>query len=201
MFKQNTRPPLPRTAADDNLPPVMGALSSDAAPAAAAEGGKRLIVGQGIKLKGEISACDRLIVEGHVEVTLNDTRTVEIKPSGRFIGSCEVEQAEISGTYEGDLTVRGRLSVHASGMVTGNIHYGELELERGGRIAGELKVRETAPRRPSRATPSGRPRPPERHAGCGLLARGRWPAAKAPGASGALRRRRAVARWSPGRLG
>ena len=25
---------------------------------------------------------DRLIVEGHVEVTLNDTRTVEIKPSG-----------------------------------------------------------------------------------------------------------------------
>jgi cytoskeletal protein CcmA (bactofilin family) len=106
------------------------------------DSGKRLIVGQGIKLKGEISACDRLIVEGHVEVTLNDTRTVEIKPSGRFIGSCEVEQAEISGTYEGDLTVRGRLTVHASGMVTGNIHYGEIELERGGRIAGELKVRE-----------------------------------------------------------
>jgi cytoskeletal protein CcmA (bactofilin family) len=29
-------------------------------------------------------------------------------------------------------------------MVTGNIHYGEIELERGGRIAGELKVREGA---------------------------------------------------------
>jgi cytoskeletal protein CcmA (bactofilin family) len=142
MFKQSARPPIPRNTPEANLPPIMGAPSSDATPAAAAEGGKRLIVGQGIKLKGEISACDRLIVEGHVEVTLNDTRTVEIKPSGRFIGSCEVEQAEISGTYEGDLTVRGRLSVHASGMVTGNIHYGELELERGGRIAGELKVRE-----------------------------------------------------------
>jgi cytoskeletal protein CcmA (bactofilin family) len=143
MFKQNTRPPLPRNAAEDNLPPVASASSAGlAAPATAGEGGKRLIVGQGIKLKGEISACDRLIVEGHVEVTLNDTRTVEIKPSGRFIGSCEVEQAEISGVYEGNLTVRGRLSVHASGMVTGNIHYGEIELERGGRIAGELKVRE-----------------------------------------------------------
>jgi cytoskeletal protein CcmA (bactofilin family) len=141
MFKQNTRPPLSRS--EDNLPPIMSPASSDATAAApAADGGKRLIVGQGIKLKGEISACDRLIVEGHVEVTLNDTRTVEIKPSGRFIGSCEVEQAEISGIYEGDLTVRGRLSVHASGMVTGNIHYGEIELERGGRIAGELKVRD-----------------------------------------------------------
>ena len=151
MFKQSARPPMPRNTPEDNLPPVIGAASSDAMPAPAADGGKRLIVGQGIKLKGEISACDRLIVEGHVEVTLNDTRTVEIKPSGRFIGSCEVEQAEISGTYEGDLTVRGRLSVHASGMVTGNIHYGELELERGGQIAGELTVRE---RKQSQAAPA-----------------------------------------------
>jgi len=149
MFKNN-RPPAVPSATEVNLPPVVTTpSSSSASPNVGAtpapldsEGGKRLIVGQGIKLKGEISACDRLIVEGHVEVTLNDTRTVEIKPTGRFIGSCEVEQAEISGTYEGDLTVRGRLSVHASGIVTGNIHYGEIELERGGRIAGELKVRE-----------------------------------------------------------
>jgi cytoskeletal protein CcmA (bactofilin family) len=146
IFKQNARPPLAPNAPEDNLPPIMPAAPRADTTATVQpsmdDSGKRLIVGQGIKLKGEISACDRLIVEGHVEVTLNDTRTVEIKPSGRFIGSCEVEQAEISGTYEGDLTVRGRLTVHASGMVTGNIHYGEIELERGGRIAGELKVRE-----------------------------------------------------------
>jgi cytoskeletal protein CcmA (bactofilin family) len=146
IFKQNARPPLAPNAPEDNLPPIMPAApradTTTTVQPSMDDSGKRLIVGQGIKLKGEISACDRLIVEGHVEVTLNDTRTVEIKPSGRFIGSCEVEQAEISGTYEGDLTVRGRLTVHASGMVTGNIHYGEIELERGGRIAGELKVRE-----------------------------------------------------------
>lgn len=146
IFKQNTRSPAAPSTPEANLPPVVTAPPSPTTSATPApsdgESGKRLIVGQGIKLKGEISACDRLIVEGHVEVTLNDTRTVEIKPTGRFIGSCEVEEAEISGTYEGDLTVRGRLSVHASGIVTGNIHYGEIELERGGRIAGELKVRD-----------------------------------------------------------
>jgi cytoskeletal protein CcmA (bactofilin family) len=160
IFKQNPRSPLAPNAPEDNLPPMMPAPSADSAATAQPnvdDSGKRLIVGQGIKLKGEISACDRLIVEGHVEVTLNDTRTVEIKPTGRFIGSCEVEQAEISGTYEGDLTVRGRLTVHSSGMVTGNIHYGEIELERGGRIAGELKVRERGaasvrPGEPARAT-------------------------------------------------
>ena len=62
------------------------------------EGGKRLIVGAGIQLKGEITACDRLVVEGQVEVTMNATRTLEIKPSGHFIGSCEVEEADVSGS-------------------------------------------------------------------------------------------------------
>ena len=84
------------------------------------------------------------MVEGHVEVSLNETRAVEIKPKGRFIGSCEVEAAEISGVYEGDLTVRGRLTVRASGQVEGKICYGEIELERGGRISGNLGVRDSA---------------------------------------------------------
>jgi cytoskeletal protein CcmA (bactofilin family) len=103
-------------------------------------GGKRLIVGEGIRLSGEISSCDRLVVEGEVEVTLNDTLALEIARSGRFTGGCEVEEADISGIYEGDLTVRKRLFVRGSGKLTGTIRYGELELERGGQIAGNISV-------------------------------------------------------------
>jgi cytoskeletal protein CcmA (bactofilin family) len=168
LYKQNPRPDPPATGSGDGAPagklPLPSALTErlPAAAAAAAPGpasiktppsslaaeadgydtGKRLIVGKGIQLKGEITACDRLVVEGQVEVTMNATRTLEIKPSGHFIGSCEVEEAEISGIYDGDLTVRGRLIVHNNGRVTGKICYSELELERGGQIAGELSVRD-----------------------------------------------------------
>jgi cytoskeletal protein CcmA (bactofilin family) len=103
-------------------------------------GGKRLIVGEGIRLSGEISSCDRLVVEGEVEVTLNDTLALEIASSGRFTGGCEVEEADISGVYEGDLMVRRRLFVRGTGRLTGTIRYGELELERGGQIAGNVSV-------------------------------------------------------------
>jgi cytoskeletal protein CcmA (bactofilin family) len=106
-------------------------------------GGKRLIVGEGIRLSGEISSCDRLVVEGEVEVTLNDTLALEIASTGRFTGGCEVEEADISGVYEGDLTVRKRLFVRGSGKLTGTIRYGELELERGGQIAGNISVLNT----------------------------------------------------------
>ena len=102
--------------------------------------GKRLIVGEGIRLSGEISSCDRLVVEGEVEVTLNDTLALEIAASGHFTGGCEVEEADISGVYEGDLTVRRRLIVRGSGKLTGTVRYGQLELERGGQIAGNISV-------------------------------------------------------------
>jgi cytoskeletal protein CcmA (bactofilin family) len=83
-------------------------------------------------------------VEGQVEVTLKATRMLEIKPTGHFTGSCEVEEADVSGVYDGNLTVRGRLIVHAGGRVTGDISYGEIELERGAQITGKLGVRERA---------------------------------------------------------
>ena len=50
--------------------PALNPLTRDTkpAPAAADDAGKRLIVGQGISLSGEITACDRLVVDGSVQV-------------------------------------------------------------------------------------------------------------------------------------
>lgn len=132
--------------------PTTNTLTSSREPEPDRHAGKRLIVGEGIRLSGEISSCDRLVVEGEVEVTLNDTLALEIAATGHFTGGCEVEEADISGTYEGDLTVRQRLIVRGSGKLTGTVRYGQLELERGGQIAGNISVlegEEIAKRRPS----------------------------------------------------
>ncbi|WGF86243.1 bactofilin family protein [Marinivivus vitaminiproducens] len=99
---------------------------------------KRLTVGDGIRMSGEITACDRLVVEGHVEARLNETLALEIAETGHFKGGCEVEEAEITGCYEGDLIVRNRLLVRATGRVHGNIQYGEIEVERGGQVSGTV---------------------------------------------------------------
>lgn len=72
---------------------------------------------------------------------MKSTRVLEIKPSGRFVGSCEVEDAVVSGVYDGDLIVRGRLVVQAGGRVTGDICYGEIEIEKGAQVTGALSVR------------------------------------------------------------
>lgn len=101
---------------------------------------KTLIVGREISLNGDITACDKLIVEGRVEANLNDSRFVEIAESGLFKGTAEIDEADISGTFDGSLTVHGRLVIRASGSVKGEVAYGELEIECGGQIQGTIKA-------------------------------------------------------------
>ena len=100
--------------------------------------GKKLIVGREIELSGNISACDRLVVEGSVEAELKDCREIEIAGTGTFKGSAAIEMAEISGNFEGTLTARDTLIVRASGRVTGTIRFGKLEIERGGEVVGDI---------------------------------------------------------------
>lgn len=101
---------------------------------------RKLTVGKGLSLAGEISACDILVVEGKVEAKLSDGKLLEITESGQFRGSVEIENADIAGRYDGDLTVHGRLTLRGTGRITGIIKYGELEINAGGQIIGEMQV-------------------------------------------------------------
>lgn len=101
---------------------------------------KMLVVGPEIVLKGEIKSLDRLVVEGQVEAKMKDCREIEIAETGTFRGKVEFDRADISGVFEGDLTAREYLVVRSTGRVTGTIRFGELEIERGGQIIGDIQV-------------------------------------------------------------
>ena len=103
-------------------------------------GERKLTVGKGLSLAGEITACDVLVVEGKVEAKLSDGKLIEITETGQFRGSVEIENADIAGRYDGDLTVHGRLTIRGTGRITGIIKYGELEVSAGGQIIGEMSV-------------------------------------------------------------
>lgn len=104
------------------------------------EVGSKLIVGPNIKLKGvEITDCDTLVVEGRVEATM-DSRVIQIAESGAFKGSAEIDIAEIRGEFDGELTVRQKLVIYATGKVSGKIRYGKVVIEEGGQLSGDVQV-------------------------------------------------------------
>ena len=101
---------------------------------------RQLLVGREITLSGEITTCDRLLVEGSVEANLSNCADIEIAQTGLFKGTASVDHAEIHGRFEGSLTVKTRLLIKSTGRVSGSIRYGQLEVECGGQISGEIQA-------------------------------------------------------------
>ncbi len=102
--------------------------------------GSKLIVGPDIKLKGvEITDCDTLVVEGRVEASM-DSRVIQIAEHGVYSGTVGIDVAEIHGRFEGELTARKQLIIHATGRVSGTIRYGKLTIEDGGEISGTIST-------------------------------------------------------------
>ncbi len=100
--------------------------------------GRKLIVGEGITMSGEIEACDHLIVEGKVEAALKGASLLDVAPAGVFYGTVEIDEATIAGRFEGDLTVHGRLTIRSTGSITGAISYKELAVEAGATVDGKI---------------------------------------------------------------
>ena len=104
----------------------------------------KLVVGPEIKIKGvEISDCDTLVVEGRIEATL-DSRVLEITQHGVFQGTIAVDNAEIHGRFEGELTVRKQLVIHATGKVSGKIRYAKIKVEEGAELSGTIEMNDKA---------------------------------------------------------
>jgi cytoskeletal protein CcmA (bactofilin family) len=137
------RPVPPHPA--DLLPPRMSAppaIESDLSTALRGDPAepRHLIVGHGVSLSGEITSCARLLIEGNVEANLHDCHDVDIAEGGLFKGVASIDNAEVRGRFEGDLVVRKRLLIRATGHVSGKITYSEIEIEHGGKISGQVEV-------------------------------------------------------------
>lgn len=152
------RPPIPpypvsgpaagaRAAAAPSAGPAVAApvaatpLATNSTGAEVQSLGRLMLVGPQIRLTGEIKACERLVVEGTVEGEVSETERLEVARGGAFHGTAQVESCMIDGLFEGELDVRGVLTLRSNGRVQGTVRYGDIEIERGGRIAGAFGPR------------------------------------------------------------
>jgi cytoskeletal protein CcmA (bactofilin family) len=105
---------------------------------------RTMIVGPGVSVSGTISSCSRLILEGTIDAKLDDCQHVIVAQTGVFKGDVSTDNADVHGRFEGDLIVRKRLLVRATGQVSGTLTYGEIEIECGGKISGAIRPHKDA---------------------------------------------------------
>ncbi len=98
------------------------------------------IVGPGMTVVGDCKSSGSIRVEGSVDGTLQSDKSVVIGKDARVDGEVTSKEGVIAGSVSGVVRVDGRLEVHATGAIDGEVHAGRLQLEEGGKMNGIVKV-------------------------------------------------------------
>ena len=104
-----------------------------------AKGSAKVIIGNGVTLKGDITQADEVQIDGNADVTMK-TDNLIVGATGKTKGTIEAHNADIWGEADGDIKVSGTLTIQEAGSVSGTIEYQNLQIKLGGKINGDIKV-------------------------------------------------------------
>ena len=104
-----------------------------------AKGSAKVIIGNGVTLKGDITEADEVQIDGTADVTMK-TDNLIVGATGKTKGTIEAHNADVWGEADGDIKVSGTLTIQEAGSVSGTIEYQNLQIKLGGKINGDIKV-------------------------------------------------------------
>jgi len=104
------------------------------------------IIGASIKVKGNFQGQGNIIIEGMLEGSLKTEANLFIGDSARVIANIESKDASINGEVKGNIKSRGYLALGGTAKIFGDIQYGEISIEKGAVINGQLLMLSDEPR-------------------------------------------------------
>ena len=104
-----------------------------------AKGTSKVIIGNGVKLKGDITDADEIQIDGAADVTMSADNLI-VGGTGNLKGTIQADNADVWGNIDGDLKISGTLTIQEQGSVSGSVEYHNLQIKLGGKIIGDVKV-------------------------------------------------------------
>jgi cytoskeletal protein CcmA (bactofilin family) len=96
------------------------------------------IIGASIKVKGNFHGQGNIVIEGMLEGSLKTDANIFIGEKARVIANVEAKDLVINGEIKGNIKVKGYLSLGGTAKINGDIQYGEISIEKGAAVNGQL---------------------------------------------------------------
>lgn len=99
------------------------------------------VIGPTLKIKGELSANEDLIIEGEIEGKIaHQDKNLTVGKSGRVKADIHAKMVEIHGQVDGDIRGDDIVKLAKSSEVSGNIHCARIAMEDGARFSGMITM-------------------------------------------------------------
>ena len=128
-------------------------LKADPSPPTMARRQEVAVVGSSIRINGELTGDEDLLVHGRVEGTISlKNNLLTVGKDGHVNATVDAKSIRIEGTVEGDLRGKEQVVVTRTGSVHGNIAAPRVTLEDGCRFKGSIDMEGVEPAGTGKAT-------------------------------------------------
>ncbi|HCC22763.1 TPA: hypothetical protein DF272_01130 [Candidatus Falkowbacteria bacterium] len=101
------------------------------------------IIGNTIKIEGDLVSNGNIIVEGEVVGTLKTDRSLRIGAAAKVKADIKAAEALIAGEVSGNIDIDGKLELTASAKVSGDVKAKILSIESGASFNGSCSMDNT----------------------------------------------------------
>jgi cytoskeletal protein CcmA (bactofilin family) len=108
-------------------------------------------IGQGIRIKGEVTGSEDLYMDGVVDGKLNLTNgSLTIGPNGTVKADVNAREVIVHGRIDGKVTGRDKVQLMSTCHVTGEVQTERLAIEEGALLRGKVEAGKLVPKTEAR---------------------------------------------------
>jgi len=105
--------------------------------------GKSCVVSRGTKIEGNFHSKENIRLDGGVKGDLICDKKFVLGEQGNVIGNISAQDAVIMGKVEGNLFIKGLLTLEHSAVILGDIKAGRIQVQEGARYEGSCRIGST----------------------------------------------------------
>jgi cytoskeletal protein CcmA (bactofilin family) len=141
MFDRHKNKPAATSAPEPTAPAAQEPAASQPTPVSHTTARSAAMIGPSIKIKGEISGDEDLLIQGQVEGTISlKAHQVVVGESGQVSADILAKTIKIDGKVSGDITGTENVVISKLGNVCGNIIAPRVLLEDGAIFKGSIDM-------------------------------------------------------------
>ena len=96
------------------------------------------IIGSSIRVKGNFQGQGNIIIEGALEGSLKTDASIYIGDQAKIVANTDSKDAIVNGEVRGNIKAKNYLAIGGTAKIFGDLQYGEISVERGAIINGQL---------------------------------------------------------------
>tara|TARA_B100001146_G_scaffold225257_1_gene249125 strand:- start:51020 stop:51487 length:468 start_codon:yes stop_codon:yes gene_type:complete len=108
-------------------------------------------INEGTHLKGDVQSQGFFRIDGSIEGNISTPSKVVLGKSGKITGTLTCKDADIEGTFDGNLDVSGTLSLKSTAHIKGEVVVGKLAVEPGATFNASCRMKGSKQEAPSKS--------------------------------------------------